>query len=268
MLIVLSPAKTLDFTPHSESDLNKEYTTLSIPRFIDHADRLVSLLKDKTQDDLQSLMKLSPKLGALNHQRYAQWVGKGQKGALAAFKGDVYQGLYVQDWSDEDWAYAQNHLRILSGLYGLLRPQDGIEAYRLEMGTRLKNPKGSNLYQFWDTLLQETLAQELKQAQYAWLLNLASNEYFKALSIRPKTPPFSICSPLFLDEKKGQFKVISFYAKKARGLLARYVIQNQLQDPAQLIDFNLAGYQYDAEQSSLETPVFIRFEKDVPKKKV
>ena len=264
MFIVLSPAKTLDF--------DAVHLPQTTPSFLDDAQRLVHLLKTQSSDDLQTLMKLSPKLGDLNHQRYQEWKGKGQKSALSAFQGDVYQGLNAQEWSEQDWNYAQHYLRILSGLYGILKPLDGIEPYRLEMGTRLTNSQGKNLYQFWGEQLQSHLKDEVDQDQgqsirdQTWLLNLASNEYFKALAVTKKKNPFALCSPIFLDEKKGTFKVISFYAKRARGLLARYVIQNQIKDPHHLVDFNLEGYQYDAERSTLEEPVFIRFSQNIPKK--
>ena len=264
MFIVLSPAKTLDF-----ETVHIPQTT---PSFLDDAQRLVHLLKTHTSADLQTLMKLSPKLGDLNHQRYQEWKGAGQKSALSAFQGDVYQGLNAQGWSEQDWDYAQRYLRILSGLYGILKPLDGIEPYRLEMGTRLANAQGKNLYQFWGDQLQNHLKDEVNQDQdctaqsQTWLLNLASNEYFKALAVTKKKKPFALCSPIFLDEKKGIFKVISFYAKRARGLLARYVIQNQIRDPHHLIEFNLEGYEYDSERSTLEEPVFIRWSKNIPKR--
>ena len=205
-------------------------------------------------------MKISPKLAELNRDRYQTWSRPFKKSnakqAVLAFKGDVYIGLDVDSFSEDNFTYAQDHLRILSGLYGLLRPLDLMQPYRLEMGTRLKNSEGSNLYEFWDMQITDKLNKELKKHKSQALLNLASNEYFK--SVKPKELKVDVITPVFKDWKNGQYKLISFFAKKARGLMAAWVVKNQITDPDELVNFDVDGYSYNFEESDALNPVFLR----------
>lgn len=254
MLVVVSPAKDLDF-----STLNKHITP-SIPSLLDYSQQLIEICKKLTPADIASLMHISDKLAGLNAARFAQWQQPfntdNAKPAVYAFNGDVYQGLDALSLSDDDIQFAQQHLRILSGLYGVLRPLDLMQPYRLEMGTRLNNPKGHDLYAFWQNIITEQLNKQLAEINSKVLINLASQEYFKA--VKPKTLQAKIITPVFKDYKNGQFKIISFYAKRARGLMARFVISQRLQQVEQLHHFDLAGYRYCEEQSSADKPVFLR----------
>jgi cytoplasmic iron level regulating protein YaaA (DUF328/UPF0246 family) len=211
-------------------------------------------------------MKLSDKLATLNVSRYQEWqkthTTLNSRPAIYTFMGDVYTGLDAYSLNESDMNYAQESLRILSGLYGLLKPLDLMQAYRLEMGTRLNNDRGSNLYQFWGDIIVDKINDNLQEDEL--LVNLASNEYFKAVNKKKLTSP--LITPNFLDEKNGQFKVISFYAKKARGLMARYLIENRCETLDEIKAFNLAGYRYDPQQSTKNNPVFIRPESAQPKK--
>jgi len=254
MLIILSPAKTLDF---------EEVDTLlptSLPEFIPQSHELIQILKKYSVQEISELMSLSDKLSALNVARYETWSKKftpqNSKAAIFAFNGDVYEGLDAGTLTKKQLEFCQDHLRILSGLYGILRPLDLMQAYRLEMGTHLKNKKGSDLYSFWGKSLTESLQIELAKQKKPFLLNLASEEYFKVIAAKEISYP--IISPIFQDEKDGKFKIISFYAKKARGLMARYAIQNKIQDPSQLEGFNLDGYYFVKELSKPFAPVFQR----------
>lgn len=254
MLILLSPAKTLDFErPAPVAD----YTE---PEFLDRSAELVDTLNRLAPQDLASLMKLSDKLADLNHRRNREWqrpfTPDNAKQAVAAFKGDVYTGLAVEDWQADDFAWAQQHLRILSGLYGLLRPLDLMQPYRLEMGTRLANSQGNDLYAFWGSQLTRALNALLSQQAHPVLVNLASNEYWHA--VKPKALDAPVISPVFKDWKNGQYKLISFYAKKARGLMASWIVRQRVDDPARLREFNVNGYRYDAEQSTPDKPVYLR----------
>ncbi len=207
-------------------------------------------------DELGDFMEISNNLAILNQERFQKWTPKftvkNAKPAIFAFTGDVYDGLDAPTLETSDQTYAQDHLRILSGLYGILRPLDLIQAYRLEMGRPLKTEQASNLYTFW----RESIGSHLKQATDTPIINLASQEYFKA--VPQKDLPNEIISPIFKDEKKGVFKIISFYAKKARGLMARYIIQNRIKKYEDLLTFNLNGYRYDKTLSTRAKPVFIR----------
>lgn len=256
MLMVISPAKTLDYT--SENSL-KDFTE---PQHMKQALELIKILKKASAHELASLMNISDKLAALNVARYAQWKSKftldNAKQAILAFKGDVYTGLAVEDFTTEDFSFAQQHLRILSGLYGLLRPLDLMQPYRLEMGTKLTNSKGKDLYAFWGGQLTEWLNQALKKQGDNILLNLASNEYFK--SIQPKGLTANLIEIDFKDLKNGQYKIISFYAKKARGMMARYVIKNKLTRVEQLTKFDSEGYYYSSQNSTTSKLVFLRDE--------
>jgi len=205
-------------------------------------------------------MKLSDKLAGLNVARFTEWQPDfnldNARQAILAFKGDVYTGLDAQSLSAEDFDYAQQHLRILSGLYGVLRPLDLMQPYRLEMGTKLDNPKGKNLYEFWGERLTQSLNQCLAEQKSKVLLNLASNEYFKA--VKPKQLDGTLINVDFKDFKNDQYKIISFYAKKARGIMARYVIQHKIDSVEALKDFTEQGYYYSTEQSKPDHLVFLR----------
>lgn len=260
MKFLISPAKTLDL------DSKLPTQTSSQPIALTQAQTLIDTIKPYTPADVASLMKLSDKLAALNVNRYHEWnkdhSTDNSRPALFTFKGDVYTGLDAHTLNQSDIDYAQDHLRMLSGLYGLLKPLDLMQAYRLEMGTRLSNDKGTNLYQFWGDEIANMIKAELAEDEL--LVNLASNEYFKA--VNTKIIKQRIVSPIFLDEKNGKFKVISFYAKKARGLMARYLIQEKSESYEDVLGFNLAGYRYDAAQSKTNEPVFIRPESMQPTK--
>jgi cytoplasmic iron level regulating protein YaaA (DUF328/UPF0246 family) len=254
MKLVISPAKTLDFESSPVTNISSK------PIFLAHSQRLINTLQALSQAEVASLMKLSDKLAALNVARFGSWetpfTPNNAKQALLAFKGDVYTGLNAEQFSEDDFTFAQEHLRIMSGLYGVLKPLDLIQPYRLEMGTKLSNSEGKNLYEFWGELLTNTLNEEFKDDSQPVLVNLASNEYFKA--IQPKNLNASIITPIFKDWKNGQYKIISFYAKKARGLMAAYIIQNRLNEPEQIKAFNLDGYYFSKEQSKGDQWIFLR----------
>jgi len=254
MLMVISPAKTLDYT---SAPVTARHT---LPEYLDHSVELIDQLRELTPAQIAELMGLSDKLAGLNAARYAQWTPEftpqNAKQALLAFKGDVYTGLDADSFAEDDFTFAQQHLRMLSGLYGVLRPLDLMQPYRLEMGTKLANGRGKDLYAFWGERISEWLNQALAAQGSELLLNLASNEYFGA--VKRKALKARVIDTEFRDLKNGQYKIISFYAKKARGLMARYVIQNRLRDPEALKDFDLAGYSYAAEQSSADKLVFLR----------
>ncbi|ASW81815.1 peroxide stress protein YaaA [Vibrio anguillarum] len=256
MLIVVSPAKTLDY----ESPLvTSKYTQ---PELIDHSAQLIDVCRQLTPADISALMKVSDKIAGLNVARFAQWSPTftldNARPAILAFKGDVYTGFEAETLSDAGFEHAQQHLRMLSGLYGVLKPLDLMQPYRLEMGTRLGNPRGTNLYQFWGDIITDKLNQALKEQGDDVLINLASNEYFKA--VNPKKLKGSIITPVFKDCKKGQYKVISFYAKKARGMMARYIIDKQISSVEQLAQFDSAGYSFVEQESSATELVFKREE--------
>ena len=255
MLTLLSPAKTLNFDDHVDLSLP---TTL--PDFIADSSQLILLLKKFSVQDVAQLMSLSDKLAALNVTRYAQWsktfTPKNSKASLLAFNGDVYEGLNASTLSSKQLEFAQDHLRILSGLYGVLRPLDLMQAYRLEMGTQLPNKMGKNLYSFWGSKVTEKIKAELDHDKKPYLLNLASDEYFKV--IQPNLLGHPVISPVFQDEKEGKFKIISFYAKRARGLMARFVIEKKINDPLKLTSFDAEGYQFVESLSSPLKPVFQR----------
>lgn len=251
MLIVISPAKTLDFETQPSTP------THSQPRFLDQSQQLINTLQKLDTVDIAKLMKLSDKLAGLNVARYQSWKPPfnldNAKQAALAFKGDVYTGLDAETMSDADLGYAQNHLRILSGLYGVLKPLDLIQPYRLEMGTKLDNDSGKNLYEFWGNDLTDAITQELDDGI---LINLASNEYFK--SIKTKQLNARVITPVFKDQKNGQYKMISFYAKKARGLMSRYIIDNKLTEPEAIKGFDYEGYYYSEAESKGDEWVFLR----------
>lgn len=254
MLMVISPAKTLDYETPPTTPLFTQ------PQHLEHAQELIAQLREMSPQQIGELMHLSDKLAALNVARYGSWERpfnpSNAKQALLAFKGDVYTGLAAEDFSEADFDFAQRHLRMLSGLYGVLRPLDLMQPYRLEMGTKLANARGKNLYEFWGEDISGWLNQALAEQGDEVLLNLASNEYFGA--VKRKALNARVIDTEFKDLKNGQYKIISFYAKKARGLMARYVIKERLRDPAGLKDFSYQGYRYSAEQSKPDSLVFLR----------
>lgn len=254
MLTIISPAKTLDY----ESPLaTKRFTQ---PELLDKSSQLISVARKLTPAQISSLMGISDKLALLNAERFNDWQPDfspdNARQAILAFKGDVYTGLQAEDFSEKDFDFAQGHLRMLSGLYGLLRPLDLMMPYRLEMGIRLENPQGANLYAFWGDLLTKKLNKLLAEQGDKVLINLASDEYFKA--VKPAKLDGEIIKPVFLDQKNGNYKVISFYAKKARGLMSRFIIKERLSKVSQLQDFNLEGYEYDPARSAGNELVFTR----------
>lgn len=254
MLMVISPAKTLDFeTPPTTERFTQ-------PQYLDHSQELISQLRELAPAQIAELMHLSDKLAGLNAARFGSWTPaftpENAKQALLAFKGDVYTGLQAETLSEDQLDYAQKHLRMLSGLYGLLRPLDLMQPYRLEMGTRLANARGKDLYAFWGTRISEWLNEALADQGDDLLLNLASTEYFSA--VKRSALNARIIDIEFKDLKNGQYKIISFYAKKARGMMARFVIDEKLHDPLQLKGFDRQGYRYSAEQSRPDHLVFLR----------
>ncbi len=256
MLILVSPAKTLDYeTPAA-------VRTATQPALLEESQLLIDQLQGMTPDGISSLMGISEKLGNLNFERYIDWhtpfTKSNAKQAALAFKGDVYTGLAAEQFSAEEFKFAQKHLRILSGLYGVLRPLDLMQAYRLEMGTKLVNARGKDLYEFWGDQITENLNKQLRSLKSDTVINLASNEYFKA--VNNKQLNAEIISPAFKDLKNGNYKIISFYAKKARGLMAAWIIKKGLDDPSQLNKFRSEGYRYSADLSTPLQPVFIRDE--------
>ena len=255
MLMVVSPAKNLDY----ESPLATEKHTQ--PQFLDDACGLIDQLKTLEPHQVSNLMGISEKLGQLNTERFQQWhtpfTPENARPAALAFNGDVYTGLAAQEFSEKEFEFAQKHLRILSGLYGILRPLDLMQPYRLEMGTKFENKGGKDLYEFWGDIITDALNREL-QTDDGVLVNLASNEYFK--SVRKKKLDARIITPQFKDWKNGQYKMISFYAKKARGLMCRYAITNGITQADDLKGFDLAGYRFSEEQSSGDNWTFLRDE--------
>ncbi len=257
MLIVLSPAKTLDFESTAPTP---EYSQASL---LAESELLIKRCQKFSMQDIASLMKVSDKIAGLNVARFADWKRPltidNAKQALFAFKGDVYTGLQAETLAPKVLTYAQQHLRILSGLYGLLKPLDLMLPYRLEMGTKLDNLRGTNLYQFWGSLVTAEVNRALQAQGDALLVNLASNEYFKA--VKKKELQGTIITPIFKDQKKGQYKVISFYAKKARGIMARYILENEITEIEQLKAFDVDGYYFVSADSSETDLVFYRDEK-------
>lgn len=256
MLLVVSPAKNLDY------DSPLATTLYSQPALLNESEQLIAECVKLSPADISSLMGISDKLAGLNAARFGQWsqpfTPENARPAVLAFNGDVYTGLDAASFSEQDFNFAQQHMRILSGLYGLLKPLDLMQAYRLEMGTKLANCRGKNLYEFWGDIITNKLQQALAEQGDDVLINLASTEYFKA--VNKKQLAATVITPNFKDWKNGQYKMISFFAKKARGLMARYIIQNQLTDVEQLKGFDLAGYQYNEELSKANDWVFTRKE--------
>lgn len=253
MLVVISPAKRLDW---SETP-GIEQTT---PIFPDETQTLIERSRELTAPELSKLMAISDNLAQLNHERFrtfSQAPSADQtRPAMLAFAGDTYTGLEANTMSDDARRWAQSHLRILSGLYGLLRPLDAIQPYRLEMGSRLKNVRGKDLYAFWGDQISTALNAQASEVGANHLINCASQEYFGA--VQPEALDIPVITPVFLEERDGTEKIVSFYAKKARGSMARYIVDNRISDPADLVHFDLGGYRYRADLSQANGPVFSR----------
>lgn len=254
MLTVVSPAKTLDYESALPTD---EFTR---PAHIKRSKLLINRLRDFSALDLAELQHVSGKIAELNFERNHAWKTpfnlNNSRQALFAFKGDVYTGLDAYSMSQQNIRFAQDHLRILSGLYGLLRPLDLMKPYRLEMGTRLSTAEGSNLYEFWDMQITDAINRQLRAIKSKTLINLASNEYFKA--VKSKNVRAQIITPTFKDYKNGEYKMIGFFAKKARGLMSRYIIDNEITDPEAIKHFDVEGYAYNPSMSNEHKWVFTR----------
>lgn len=249
MLTVISPAKKLN----AERRLETVETT---PVFKEQTQALLEIMQQKSVGDLQALMHISENLGQLNHDRFQSFTTQPEAPALFMFDGDTYAGLDALTLSDDALRYAQENLRILSGLYGLLRPLDAARPYRLEMGVKLATEKGKTLYQFWGVQIAEMLNAQAEEASARYLLNCASQEYFGAVDLKALTLP--VITPVFLEEKPGGPKIVSFYAKRARGALARFVIEERITDPEDLKAWDAGGYVFDPDRSTPEKPVFYR----------
>ena len=254
MLFVISPAKSLDYDTPAPTDKATQ------PAFLDQSAELVERMRQFAPAQLGKLMKISDKLAALNVARFEEWSRpfnrKNAKACVFAFNGDVYDGLDAGSLDEDGIAYAQEHLRILSGLYGVLKPLDLMQAYRLEMGTRVDNAKGKNLYEFWGSTPTDALNKVLSDHTPPVLVNLASEEYFKV--VKPAELKARIVTPVFEDWKNGQYKIISFHAKRARGLMVRYAIDREARNVDELKDFDVDGYQFDDGASDGDRWVFRR----------
>lgn len=256
MIILLSPAKTLNY------ESSKNLSDFSSPVFLNKSKKLIDELKKKKPRDISSLMKISDKLTSLNVSRYKSWnaqkkPSENAKQSIYVFKGDVYQGLDADNLTKKDVNFAQKHLRILSGLYGILKPLDLIEPYRLEMGTKLKTQEGSDLYDFWGKDISKIIEKELNDMNSNLLINLASNEYYD--SVQSLSDDINVVSPVFKDKgKDGKFKIISFYAKKARGYMASWLVKNKIKKEHDIHSFSEEGYSFSIEESSNDVPVFLR----------
>jgi len=254
MLFVISPAKSLDYETPSPTEKTTQ------PAFLDASAELVEVMRGYAPAELGKLMKISDKLAALNVARFEEWSRpfnrKNAKACVFAFNGDVYDGLDAGSLDEDGIGYTQSHLRILSGLYGVLKPLDLMQAYRLEMGTRVENPRGKNLYEFWGATPTEALNKELAKHTPPLLVNLASEEYFKV--VKTDQLKARIVTPVFEDWKNGQYKIISFHAKRARGLMVRYAVDHKLEHVEGLKDFDYDGYGFDAAASDADRWVFRR----------
>ena len=249
MLVVVSPAKKLDMDPVAGVQPTQ-------PVFRERTRELVTEAAKLTSGELEKLMKISPNLAKLNHQRFYDFGSQDRKPAAFAFAGDTFQGFEVATLDGDALRWAQEHLRILSGLYGVLRPLDEIEPYRLEMGSRLKTEHGKNLYEYWGSALALELSAQAKTTHSTAVVNCASQEYFQAVDTQALSVP--VISPVFMENTEKGPKIISFYAKRARGAMARFVVSNQISNLASLYDFDAGGYRYEANLSSENKPVFLR----------
>lgn len=254
MLLLISPAKTLDFETPPQTKVATQ------PDFLEHSQALIDELQQLSPPQVSALMSISDKLGDLNFGRFLNWqrpfTADNAKQAILAFKGDVYTGMAAETFAKADFTFAQKHLRILSGLYGLLRPLDLIQPYRLEMGTQFANARGANLYHFWGDIITDQINHELVSSKSKVLVNLASHEYYKAVNGRRLGA--DVITPVFKDRKNGQYKIISFFAKKARGMMSAYIIHNRLKNVDAIKGFNTAGYRYNEAMSTPNEWVFTR----------
>lgn len=254
MLTVISPAKRLDWAARD--------VDVTQPRFTQDAEALAEVAKTLSVGDLEKLMDISKDLATLNYDRFQRFAEDkaDMRPAALAFAGDTYAGLEAKTLSPDDLRFAQDRLRILSGLYGVLRPMDAIQQYRLEMGSRLKNPRGKSLYDYWGTQISEALNSDAAGLDADTLINCASIEYFSA--VQPEALKLRIITPVFLEDKPNGPKIVSFYAKKARGAMARFIIENRLTDPANITEFDTGGYRYAPDLSEQGKPAFLRSEAD------
>ena len=254
MIAIISPSKTQDFSSNGQPE------AFSQPQFIEQSEMLVKELRKKKTADIKSLMEVSDKIAELNYERYRQFktpfTPEDAKQALFAFKGDVYTGIDTENYQQGELEFAQDHLRILSGLYGLLRPLDLIQPYRLEMKIKLKNRRGKDLYTFWGNRLTEALNSDFENQPNKVLINLASNEYFKALD--KKKLKAEIITPVFKEHKNGKYSVIAIFAKKARGMMTDFIIKNKTEEAEELKTFSQDGYEYSEQLSQGNEWVFIR----------
>lgn len=254
MITILSPSKTQDF---SANGVPEDY---SQPQLLKHSQLLLKELRKKNTEDIKSLMEVSDKIAELNYERFQQFstpfTAENAKQALFAFKGDVYTGIDLEDYQQEELAFAQDHLRILSGFYGLLRPLDLIQPYRLEMKIKLKNPRGKDLYTFWGNRITDALNEAFADQQNPLLINLASNEYFKAID--KKKLKTDITTPVFKEYKNGKYSTIAIYAKKARGMMTDFIIKNKIEEAEKIKTFNREGYEFSEQMSKENEWVFIR----------
>ena len=249
MLVVVSPAKKLNMNLVQGLNVTEPY-------FKENVDELLNVVRNLSLKELENLMNISTNLAELNKNRFKEFGNQQKKAAAFAFAGDTYKGLSIEKLERDDLDFAQKHLRILSGLYGLLRPLDEIEPYRLEMGSKLKGKYGSSLYEYWGNKISENLNQQAKKIGSKILVNCASNEYFNAVNI--KILSLKVITPIFMESKNGDAKIVSFYAKNARGSMARFIIQNRINNEKDLKKFDLDGYNYNADKSSEGKLVFIR----------
>ncbi len=254
MITILSPAKTLDYeTPDKVADT-------TIPQFTTQTNQLIRILKKKSVEEIKDLMHISDNLAKLNRDRFKsfskEYTDENAKSAIMAFKGDVYTGLDAETLDKVSLDYVNRHVRILSGLYGLLMPFDKMQPYRLEMGTRLENKKGTNLYHFWGDMISKALNKQLKEMETNTIVNLASKEYYKAID--QKKLNANVIDIDFREEKNGEYKFVSFFAKKARGTMTRYIAEHQLTDPADLRGFDYDNYRYEESGSSENRLLFVR----------
>ncbi len=254
MLVVISPAKRLDWVERTGQ--------MTEPDFQSDAIRLAKTARNLTLGDLQKLMDISPDLAKLNRDRFRSFSdapnGDEVRPAALAFAGDTYQGLEAASLDNDEMHWAQDHLRILSGLYGLLRPLDAIQPYRLEMGSRLKTRRGTSLYDYWGDQIAKALNAKAEEVGTEILVNCASQEYFGA--VKPAALKLRVITPVFMEDKPQGPKIVSFFAKKARGAMARFIVQNRLSEPNALRDFDLGDYAYRPDLSEDDKPVFVRAE--------
>ena len=249
MLVVVSPARKLNMSL-------VQGLKVSEPHFKKNVDELVNVVRDLSVKDLENLMDIGTNLAELNKVRFNEFGNQPKKAAAFAFAGDTYKGLNVEKFEKDDLDFAQKHLRIISGLYGLLRPLDEIEPYRLEMGCKLNGKHGTSLYEYWGNKISKNLNEHAKTIGSNILVNCASNEYFNAINLESLS--LKVITPIFMERKNEKEKIISFYAKNARGAMARYIIQNRIKDKENLMNFNLGGYKYSSKNSNQDKLVFIR----------